>query len=238
MNHGDAMVRMKAFHVLAVLFLVFLQSFVPAARVDRFPGGGASSTAELYAPGLDGTVNLTLPARCHVLGASVNVTGLASLADPAAFPERPVLSLGATELWRFDGFGYGPMGRQDRFVDGGNDSTATLPAGGGSGGATVRMPQNATVTAATAVLDCIGPLRTLEAARFAGSGGAGARFGLSAAAAGDLNGDGTGDYIVGAPYDDSDGADAGRAFVFFGAAQMDGSPDLVLRGDFPGDLFG
>jgi len=232
------MVRMKAVHVLAVLSLLFLQSFVPAARVDRFPGGGASSTAETAAPGLAGVVNITLPARSHVLSATVNATGQASTSDPSAFPERVVLSLGETELWRFGGPGYGPMGRQDRFLDDAREAVARIPASGGNGVATVRLPQNATVASTAAELVLAGPPRTLEAARLSGSGGAGDRFGLSAAAAGDLNGDGTGDYIVGAPYDDSDGSDAGRAFVFFGGPKMSGAPDLVLRGDFPGDHFG
>ncbi len=229
---------MKAVGVLAIIVLVILSSVVPAARVDRFPGGGDSSEASLSAPGFEAAVNLSLPARSHVLRAAVNVTGLTALSGPAGFPEQVVLSLDGTELWRFEGPGYGPLGNQDRFLDDGRKATLALSPAGGSGGAAVRLPSNATVTAASAELECLGPLRTLESARLSGSGGTGAQFGMSAAAAGDLNGDGTGDYVVGAPYDGIDGTDAGRAYVFFGGPKMNGTPDMVLRGDFPGDLFG
>jgi hypothetical protein len=47
---------------------------------------------------------------------------------------------------------------------------------------------------------------------------AGASFGLSTAGAGDVNGDGYGDVIVGAPYFDAGEEDEGAAFVFLGSA--------------------
>jgi FG-GAP repeat protein len=67
---------------------------------------------------------------------------------------------------------------------------------------------------------------------------AGDAFGFSVASAGDLNKDGVGDVIVGAYHNDAGGADAGRAYVFFGGARPDARPDLVLTGDSPGDAFG
>jgi hypothetical protein len=47
---------------------------------------------------------------------------------------------------------------------------------------------------------------------------AGALFGLSLGAAGDVNGDGYADVVVGAPYYDNDETDEGRAFVYHGSA--------------------
>jgi MYXO-CTERM domain-containing protein len=47
---------------------------------------------------------------------------------------------------------------------------------------------------------------------------ANALFGNSVASAGDVNGDGFGDVIVGAPYFDNGQTDEGRAFVYFGSA--------------------
>jgi hypothetical protein len=45
-----------------------------------------------------------------------------------------------------------------------------------------------------------------------------ASFGTSVASAGDVNGDGYGDVIVGAPFFDNGQTDEGRAFVYFGSA--------------------
>ena len=230
--------NMKTVYALTVIVLVLLQSLVPAARIDRFPGGSAYSTTTFAAPDLNGTFNLSVPARSHVLHAQVNVSGLASPADPAAFPEKIVLTLGDSELWRFEGFGYGPLGRQDRFLDDQKTAKATIGIGGGSAGATVRLPHNATVTAATAELDCSGPVRAMEAARLNGTGSAGARFGNSSASAGDVDGNGFDDFIVGAPYDDTNGTDTGSAFIFLGGPAMDGVADITLKGESTGDFFG
>jgi hypothetical protein len=63
-------------------------------------------------------------------------------------------------------------------------------------------------------------------------------FGFSVAGAGDVNRDGFSDVIVGAYHNDAGGAEAGRAYVFFGGAHPDATPDLVLTGEAPGDAFG
>ncbi len=71
---------------------------------------------------------------------------------------------------------------------------------------------------------------------------AGMAFGSSIAGAGDLNGDGLDDFVVGAPlYDDGAIPDVGRAYVYFG--KTTGSPTVVgeleLSGISPaGDRFG
>jgi hypothetical protein len=67
---------------------------------------------------------------------------------------------------------------------------------------------------------------------------AGDWFGNSVAGAGDLNGDGYSDAIVGAPYNDRGGSAAGAAYVFFGGPPLDGAPDAVLAGELHDDQFG
>lgn len=66
------------------------------------------------------------------------------------------------------------------------------------------------------------------------------RFGTSVAAAGDVNGDGHVDFIVGAPDADTPaGLNAGHAYVFFGGPALDERPDLILSGQSPYDaIFG
>jgi hypothetical protein len=59
--------------------------------------------------------------------------------------------------------------------------------------------------------------------------GAGDHFGGAVASAGDVNGDGFGDVIVGAQLDDAPAADAGRAFVYLGSAKgLKTTPQAVL----------
>jgi hypothetical protein len=87
---------------------------------------------------------------------------------------------------------------------------------------------------------------------------AGDQTGLSVAAAGDFNGDGFGDLIVGAPTGDNGGADAGEAYIVFGKASGFGNavitagvsrqvvdlttlsfPDgFIVQGDAGGDYTG
>ena len=68
------------------------------------------------------------------------------------------------------------------------------------------------------------------------TGAAGAdQFGHSVAGAADVNGDGFADLIVGAQYNDAGGADAGRAYVYYGGPAADAVADLTLTGTAAGD---
>jgi hypothetical protein len=67
---------------------------------------------------------------------------------------------------------------------------------------------------------------------------AGDQFGFSLDNAGDVNGDGFGDLLVGAPLNDTAGANAGRAYVFYGGPLADNVADLTLSGAVAGDQFG
>src|SRR5262245_61982155 len=55
-------------------------------------------------------------------------------------------------------------------------------------------------------------------------------FGASVASAGDVNEDGFGDVIVGAPWYPGGGNKPGRAYVFFGGAEPDTVPDRMFSG--------
>ena len=67
---------------------------------------------------------------------------------------------------------------------------------------------------------------------------AGDCFGATVAKAGDVNGDGFVDLLVGAPFDDAAGTDAGRVYVYFGGPEVDAIPDLTLDGPTAGGDFG
>ena len=63
-------------------------------------------------------------------------------------------------------------------------------------------------------------------------------FGISVSGAGDVNGDGFADVIVGAYLNDAGGGNAGRAYVYYGGPAADAVADLTLTGEAAGDEFG
>lgn len=63
-------------------------------------------------------------------------------------------------------------------------------------------------------------------------------FGSTVAGAGDFDGDGYADVIVGAPTDNSVHADAGSAHIFFGGESMESTADVVFTGSVPGGQLG
>jgi len=72
-----------------------------------------------------------------------------------------------------------------------------------------------------------------------GFAGEDANFGISVSRAGDLNGDGFADVIVGADLYDGNGVDSGAVFVFYGnPSGLPGFPAILLLGENAGDMFG
>jgi hypothetical protein len=64
------------------------------------------------------------------------------------------------------------------------------------------------------------------------------RFGSSVAGAGDVNGDGFADVVVGAVLNDAGGIDAGRAYAYFGGPGADLVEDRTFTGSVAGGRFG
>ncbi|MBK8983682.1 MAG: FG-GAP repeat protein [Ignavibacteria bacterium] len=67
---------------------------------------------------------------------------------------------------------------------------------------------------------------------------AGDQFGYSVSSAGDVNGDGYNDIVVGALFNDAQGFNSGRAYIYFGGNAMDNISDVILTGEAPDDYFG
>lgn len=84
----------------------------------------------------------------------------------------------------------------------------------------------------------------LGEAAFIITGGASSDWlGTSVSNAGDVNGDGYGDFMIGAPYADDGGSAAGAVYLFYGSDNLSGSvtdsdADMILIGETAGDYAG
>ncbi len=74
--------------------------------------------------------------------------------------------------------------------------------------------------------------------RFFTGQSAGEGFGYSVSTAGDVNGDGYSDVIVGAVFNSIGGTNTGRAYIYFGGPGLDIIPDVILTGAAANDKFG
>jgi len=70
------------------------------------------------------------------------------------------------------------------------------------------------------------------------AGHAGEHFGHSVSRIGDVNGDGTPDIAIGAPYADNAGSEAGRVYLFYGGDPLPTAPDVTLEGPAANGQFG
>lgn len=64
------------------------------------------------------------------------------------------------------------------------------------------------------------------------------RFGRSVSTAGDVNGDGYADVVIGTYASTGSGDDRGLAYLYYGGAAMDSIPEFTLHGEASDDLFG
>ena len=77
-------------------------------------------------------------------------------------------------------------------------------------------------------------------ARSALGEGGGDNFARAVGAAGDVNGDGYAEVVIGAPYNDLGGTNAGKAYLYFGSSTglIPGPADWTATGVYAGDNFG
>jgi len=67
---------------------------------------------------------------------------------------------------------------------------------------------------------------------------AGDEYGRSVSIAGDVNGDGFDDLIIGAPKNNAGGILSGRAYIYFGGTVLDNSVDVIMTGGAVNNYFG
>jgi len=222
---------MKKGACLLVLGFLIIQGFAASVVVDDFEGDEAESILELIPPGLQNTTNVTLPAKCHVLNATLKIAGLASGLDSSDCPSNVTVSIGNDIIWGFNGKGYGPLGGQTVFSDGNKSASWVLGDSGGTGTTTFRLPKEAVVQTTSMDLICAGPDITVERTWnasepkdtfFLGSG-----TGSNPFSTGDFNADGCDDLLVGAWRNNSGTWEEG-AYLYFGGASINAVPDAFF----------
>jgi len=76
-----------------------------------------------------------------------------------------------------------------------------------------------------------------QTSNFTGSN-AGDEYGNKVSSAGDVNGDGYDDIIIGAPFNDATGLNAGSAYIYYGGISIDTIADVTLSGETSNNWFG
>lgn len=154
-----------------------------------------------------------------------NEGGRVHLLTPSRAGLVPVLSISAERIG--DGFGAAVDLPGDLNADGHDDLVVSAffhdgPAGRDAGRVYVYFGGAPFDTTADVIFDGAHPTQ------YCGWGLGG----------GDVNGDGHDDLLIGAPYDNTVGGQAGRVYVLFGGPGFDATPDLVLAPDTGGGGYG
>jgi len=109
---------MKSVPLAIVAMLIVISLLASAGTVTVFQGGAPEAVAVMEAPECSDVVCITLPAECHILKATMNVSALMPDGSGGGCPEAVRVLLNDTLLWEFNGTDYGALGMQDGFING------------------------------------------------------------------------------------------------------------------------
>jgi hypothetical protein len=108
--------------LVAVLTVCLLSGLMSPLEVTSYTISdidGSTSLDILFDKAGERTVNLAIPGPFKAISAEVNVSGGPTVPGGTSFPRNVSMDVGndGKVEWAFDGPGYGPLGRQDRFSD-------------------------------------------------------------------------------------------------------------------------
>jgi len=212
-----------------LVLLLFIQGIAGAANITTFRDGKTEAVAELSGPMFTDYVNISLPADCLVINATMDVSSVLPDANCSDCPEGVQVFLDDNLLWEFNGADYGALGRQDAFIYEKNEYKMRFGIDGGTNGTSIRLMKNAKVLNATMEVDCNGPGGFLPLINLTGEVSWDG-FGWAVSGAGDMNQDGYDDMIVGARGNDAGAFLGGRAYIYFGGKNLDRVPEAVFTG--------
>ncbi|MEM2870555.1 MAG: FG-GAP-like repeat-containing protein [Thermoplasmata archaeon] len=215
--------------VIMTILLLALSALTTPASGPSFENGGMEAIVELLPPHYSTVANLRIPSGVYFSGAVLSITGMASAENESAYPANITIALNNTVLWAFRETGFGPLGMQDRFTTGEKAVLFAFDSQGGIRSISLRLPLSASVETASMDIICLPPPDDYELVSFNGVNDYD-QFGWSVSGAGDLNGDGYDDVIVGSKGYDSPEQEAGRAYIYFGGPKVDRQADSIFTG--------
>lgn len=194
-------------------------------QVDAQMGSSVASAGDVNG---DGYSDIVIGASRYDNGSKINDgTALIFHGSASGIREEPTVKLGVSQNGAQ--FGYSVSAAGDVNADGFSDIVVGAPEFDNGAGKEGRVfiyhgsPNGPSNIAATSLI----------------ANQAGAKFGFSVSAAGDVNGDGIGDVVVGAPYYDGGQNDEGAVFVYHGSVNGIGTSwDTKLERDVANALFG
>lgn len=210
----------KGIAAAAILFLV-VQGTAMAGNVITFHDGNTEQISWLRSPTYTDYANLSIPANAVIGSATMDISTVLPDTNCSSNPGRVQIFLNDSLLWEFDGYDYGPFGMQNRFVDGRQESKVSFGVDGGNGSTSLRLMKTARAVRATMDVDSKGSGGLALSTSFFGPA-INYQMGISVSDAGDVNGDGFDDIIL--------GTIAGHAYIYFGGAVVNNSTALDLTG--------
>ena len=226
---------MKRLLISGLVGILLVQGLSAASTLSDFGTQQKEATASLRYPDFSDIINITLPAECHVLNATMD---LSTIAPDNEFPAGPVnmsVLLNNTVLYSFNGSAYGGFGYQSMFKDGNKTVRSDFGINGGTANTTIRLPKSATILSASMNITGNGPDKIVE--KWSRNGSTEERFWILDKA-GDVNNDRYDDFVVGAFSNSAKARYAGAAYLFLGGPILDTVEDAVFFGNASWDLFG
>ncbi|MEW5761567.1 MAG: integrin alpha, partial [Candidatus Thermoplasmatota archaeon] len=167
----------------------------------------------------------------NIKNASFNVSSMPYTENGTNYPYSPGIDIGndGNFEWKYEGLGYGAFGYQYIFADGKIKDSFSKDVV-----KYIKIPKEANIKSANFSLKGYGG-QTIKNNSFSGFG-KNDNFGWSVAGKGDVNKDGFGDIVIGAPNNDAKGVDAGRVYIYYGG--YDENVDVILTGSSDYDNFG
>jgi len=212
--------------IFGIVWILSVQGLSAASTLSDFGTQQKEAMASLRHPACWDIINITLPAECHVLNATMNISTVAPDGDFPGGPTNATVLLDDTTVYSFNGNGYGAFGKQSTFESGNSTFKFEFGSGGRSADTKIRLPKSAHVDSASMDVTCQGPERMFELWNKTGDPGDWMDI---AEGVGDVNNDTYDDFAVCAPYNDTYGTDAGVVYLFYGNSALDYTPDLEFH---------